>query len=469
MPAVRTLLKGTLALAMTMLVSHSTLAAQSSQQRAQSARLDNGLEIVVIPDHRAPVVTHMVWYKVGAADEPRGKSGIAHFLEHLMFKGTDRIARGDFSKAVARLGGQDNAFTSQDVTAYFQRVAKTQLARMMEMEADRMANLRLLEEDVLTERDVILEERRSRVDNDPGSILNEELMATLYQAHPYGIPVIGWEHEIAQLTQQDAIDHYKRYYAPNNAILVVAGDVTLEEVVAMAKPTYGVIPANPATLREPRVAEPPHRAPRRLTLVDERAGQPMLQRLYLAPSYATAPKGDAEAIDVLMRVLGGSSTSRLYRKLITEQKIASSVGGWFTSTALDSGRIGLYGVPVDGVALETLEAAIDGVVADLIANGITEIELERTKKLFRAEYVYGNDSQSNLARRYGGGLAAGQTIEDIEAWPDRVAAVTVEDVQRVARTYFDIRKSATGYLTPKAIELGAPASPAATQPPASRS
>ncbi len=201
--------------------------------------LKNGLQVLVIPDHRAPVVTQMIWYKVGAADEPPGSSGIAHFLEHLMFKGTDLIPTGQFSKIIARNGGEDNAFTNHDVTAYFQRVAKDRLPKVMEMEADRMANLRLSEEDVATERKVILEERRSRVDNDPGSILQEQMMAALYANHPYGIPIIGWEHEIRALDREDALSFYRRFYAPDNAILVIAGDVEPEEVRRLAEETFG--------------------------------------------------------------------------------------------------------------------------------------------------------------------------------------------------------------------------------------
>jgi zinc protease len=225
----------------------------SVSKLAFHGKLDNGLEVVVVPDRRAPVVTHMVWYRVGGADEPQGKSGIAHFLEHLMFKGTDKIPAGQFSKIVAALGGQDNAFTAQDITAYFQRVEKGKLPDVMRMESDRMANLKLDEKDVLTERKVILEERRSRVDNDPGSLLQEQMMAAMYVAHPYHTPVIGWAPEIAALNRADALAFYKKYYAPNNAILVVTGDVEPDQVMALAKETYGKIPANPAAVaRRPR-------------------------------------------------------------------------------------------------------------------------------------------------------------------------------------------------------------------------
>ena len=270
-------------------------------------KLDNGLEVVVVPDTRAPVVTHMVWYRVGAADEPQGKSGIAHFLEHLMFKGTEKVPPGEFSKIVARLGGQDNAFTSQDITSYFQRVAKEKLGQVMEMESDRMANLRLDEKDVLTERKVIMEERRSRVDNDPGSLLQEQIMAALYVVHPYRDPVIGWETEIGKLERPDALAFYKKFYAPNNAILVVTGDVQPEEVMALAKETYGKIPANPEVgAPRTRPAEPEPMTERRVILRDSRAGKATFERYYLAPSATTAEAGEAEALQVLARVIGSS-------------------------------------------------------------------------------------------------------------------------------------------------------------------
>ena len=257
------LLMVAMAMTLTQLAPHPAQA----KNRASHFTLKNGMEVVVIPDHRAPEVTHMVWYRVGSADEMPGRSGIAHFLEHLMFKGTDKIARGAFSKIISRNGGQDNAFTSQDTTSYHQRVAKNRLPLVMEMEADRMTNLKLLNEDVLTEREVIIEERRSRVDNSPQSILNEEMLSALYQSHPYGIPVIGWHHEMAKLSRDYAFEFYNNFYAPNNAILVVAGDVTADEVKKLAEKFYEPIPKRPDVKRSQRSSEPPHRAARRVELI----------------------------------------------------------------------------------------------------------------------------------------------------------------------------------------------------------
>jgi zinc protease len=423
-----------------------------AQPRASEFKLSNGMDVVVIPDHRAPVVTHMVWYKVGAADEPKGHSGIAHFLEHLMFKSTDKIAMGEFSKIISRLGGQDNAFTGQDVTSYHQRIAKGQLSKVMDMEADRMAHLRLTKDEVATERQVILEERRSRIDNNPTALLDEQMNAALYLSHPYGIPVIGWEHEMAKLSREDAMRFYKRYYAPNNAILVVAGDVTPEEVKKLAEETYGTVPANPEVDGRDRPQEPPPIAARRVVLKDARAGNASLHRYYVAPSYTTGKPGEAEALDLLLKIVADGATSRLYRKLVVEDKIAATTGGGYTGWALDSGAASLYAVAGNGVGLDKIEAAVDGVLADVRANGVTAAELERAKKTFLADYIYESDNQASLARRYGWGLAVGRSIDDVDNWPHAIAKVTLDDVKKVAATYLDPRRSVTGWLLPEAPE-----------------
>jgi zinc protease len=417
-------------------------------ERISEFTLANGLHVVVIPDRRAPVVTQMVWYKAGAADEPPGASGIAHFLEHLMFKGTDRIPTGQFSKIIARNGGDDNAFTNHDVTAYFQRVAKDRFATVMEMEADRMANLRLSEEDVATERDVILEERRSRVDNDPGSILQEQMMAALYRNHPYGIPIIGWEHEIRDLNREDAFAFYRRFYAPENAVLIVAGAVGPGEVKALAEKTFGTIPRHGDVEARARPREPKHEAPVKVFLEDPRAGRTTVQRYYLAPSYASAEPGEAEALDLLMRIAAHGSTGRIYRRLVVEQKAAASAGGWYSDSGIDSGRLGFYAIAGAAHSAEDIERAIDGVIAELREEGVTQGELDRARASQIAEFVYNTDSISRMARQYGWRLAAGMTVNDVEEWPDRLRQVTVDDIRAVARKYLVANSSVTGILTP---------------------
>jgi zinc protease len=429
-----------------MVITATASGSIAAQSEISQKILSNGLEVVVIPDRRAPVVTHIVWYRIGAADEPRGKSGIAHFLEHLMFKGTEKIAPGEFSKIVARNGGQDNAFTTQDVTAYFQRVATDRLPLVMEMEADRMTNLQLLADDVANERQVVLEERRSRVDNDPNSILSEQMGATLFLSHPYRIPIIGWEHEIKGLTQTDAVSFYKRYYAPNNAIVVVAGDVEAEDVFALAEKTYGALKASADLPPRARVLEPDPQAPRRVILKDERVAQDTLSRQYLAPSIRTAEGREAEALELLADILGSNATGRLYRRLVVEEKIASSAGGWYSGDYLDYGRMGVYAVAAGDIPLATVEASIDAVIAEVKENGVTAAELERARNSKIAQLIYDQDSQFNQARTYGWALATGQTIDDVKDRAARLEAVTLADIVDAAKKYFDLKRSVTGEL-----------------------
>jgi zinc protease len=413
--------------------------------------LENGLQVVVIPDRRAPVVTHMIWYKVGAADEERGESGIAHFLEHLMFKGTKNRPAGQFSAVVAEIGGEENAFTSADFTAYHQTVAREHLRTVMEFEADRMENLVLTDEVVSPERDVILEERRGRIDNDPDSQLAEAMSAALYQNHPYGIPVIGWEHEIRELGRDEAVAFYNRYYTPNNAILVVAGDVTGDEVRQLAAETYGKVPrrADPGERR--RAQEPPPVAARTVIRTDTRVTQPSVRRSYLVPSYGSGPEKEALALDLLADILGGGTTSRLYRTLLIEKGIASAAGAGYQGTAIDMTSFGVYAVPRGEVRPEALAAEIDAVVGRLIEEGITEEELARAKRHVRAAAVYTRDRIGSLARIFGSALATGSTIADVQEWPARIQDVTAAEVQAVARKYLTPERSVTGYL------IGAPA------------
>lgn len=451
------------------LVSLMTSVAQPSASFAVGPKvthtaLSNGLEVVIIPDRRAPVVTHMMWYRIGASDEPAGKSGIAHFLEHLMFKGTEKIAPGEFSKIIARNGGEDNAFTTQDTTVYFQRVASDRLRLVMEMEADRMANLRLLEDDVNTERKVILEERRSRVDNDPSGIMSEQMGAALYQAHPYRIPIIGWEGEIRALSRDDALSFYKRYYAPNNAILVVAGDVEPDDVIKLASEIYGPIAPTTQSLVRKRVEEPESKAARRVILKDERIAKETISRHYITPSYRTAAPREAEALELLASIIGSSNTGRLYKKLVVEEKKAASAGSWFSGASLDSGKIAFYAVAATGSSLDSIETSIDSVLAEVIENGVTEAELDRVRNAEVAQLIYDADSQVNLARTYGWALVTGRSVDDINQRAERFAAVTVADIKAAARKYLDVRHSVTGLMIPDGKTVAATQSPAVPGP-----
>ena len=409
--------------------------------------LDNGMEVVVVENHRAPVVAHWVWYKVGTADSPSGKSGLPHFLEHLMFKGSREIPPGEFSKIVARQGGNDNAMTSYDSTGYFQMIAKDRLPLVMAMEADRMVNLDLSDEHVYPERDVILEERRSRVDNEPSALLGEQLMAAQYLHHPYRLPVIGWFHEIASYTREDAVDFYRTWYAPNNAVLVVAGDVTAAELRPLAERSYGALAARPVPPRR-RLVEPPQCAERRLTLRHDRVRQPALMRSYLAPSYASDGREHAYALELLAEILGGGMTSRLFRSVVVEQGLAAGAGVFYRGTGLDSATLRLFATPRPGVGMADLEAAINGEIGRVLADGVTERELVRTRQRLIAESIYARDSLGGAARVFGAALTSGETVADVEAWPGRIAAVTLEQVHASAQHVLRAERSVTALLLP---------------------
>nr|WP_235866578.1 pitrilysin family protein [Primorskyibacter flagellatus] len=409
--------------------------------------LDNGMEVVVIEDHRAPVVVNMVWYKAGSADEPEGASGVAHFLEHLLFKGTDTLDPGEFSRTVARNGGSDNAFTSYDYTAYFQRVAADRLDLMMRMEADRMVNLQLDEEDILTEREVIIEERNQRTENDPGALFGEQRNAALYMNHRYGVPIIGWRHEMVTLDLDDALSYYRKNYAPNNAILVVAGDVKPEDVRSMAEQHFGVLPPNPELTDRARPDEPPQRAERRLTYRDARVAQPYVSRVYLAPSRNHDDQKTAAALVLLSEILGGGQTSKLVRALTFDSQTAVWAGAFYDATRLDESSFGIAVVPSEGVSLQEAEDAMDRVIAEFLAEGVDAAQLDRIKMQLRSQAIYSRDNVERLANRYGQALATGLTVEDVQAWPDILQAVTGEEIVAAARDVFDRNQAVTGWLT----------------------
>jgi len=417
-----------------------------AEQAVTDFTLDNGMRAIVIEDHRAPVVTHMVWYKVGSVDEPAGKTGIAHFLEHLMFKGTEKLESGEFSSTVAENGGQDNAFTSRDYTAYFQRIASDRLGLVMSMEADRMRNIRILEEEMLSERDVVVEERNSRTDNDPTGRFREQYTAALYQNHGYGNPVIGWRHEIDQLDHHDAIEFYERFYAPNNAVLVVAGDVTPDEVRALAKKHYGPIEAVELPERV-TLHEPPQRAARRVEMSDPRVTQPNMIRIYLAPSYVTDEGNEGEALSLLADIIGGGSTRRLQRRLTLETDLALYAGAYYWGIARNSSEFGVYAAPKGDVSMAALEGAIDWMIDDLLKHGVSEEELERARSSTISNAVYSQDSQSALARYYGSAVTVGMSVDEARNWKERLNTVTTEDILAVARKYLKPQRSVTGILT----------------------
>lgn len=415
-------------------------AAQNPQTQklfnAETFTLDNGLEIVVIPNHRTPVVTHMVWYKVGAADEPPGQSGIAHFLEHLMFKGTVCTTPGAFSHIIRGLGGNDNAFTGNDYTAYFQSIAAEHLTTVMRMEADRMRGLSLREEDVASELKVIIEERRQRTDNNPQTRFGDQIGAALYVNHPYSKPVIGWPAEMSVLTHQNAVDFYRNWYAPNNAILIVAGDVTGEQVYALAKDIYGTIKRGPDMPARARTKPPRGEGDLTFIMRDKTVREAVVQKTYRVPSFRQS-KQDSLALQVLENILSGGPTSRLYQSLVVKQKLAVDAGLSYHSATWDDAELAFYALPAPGQSPERLAMALTAEVQFLIERGVPETELQEAIKRMRASAVLALDSLSGPAMIFGQSLTTGSNIDDLEYWGNDIAAVTAEDVVRVAKTYLD--------------------------------
>lgn len=416
-------------------------------------RLDNGMDVVVIEDHRAPVVVHMVWYKVGSADEPVGASGVAHYLEHLLFKATDKLESGEFSATVAANGGSDNAFTSYDYTAYYQRIAADRLPLMMEMESNRMENLMLTQEDIATELDVVLEERNQRTENNPGALANEQFRAAQYQNHRYGVPVIGWKHEMEQLALKDTVDFYHLYYSANNAILVVAGDVQPDEVKALAEKYYGVIPPEANLPERIRPQEPTQRAERRLTYTDARVSQPYIARSYLAPERDSGAQKEAAALTYLADLLGGSPfTSALGQALQFDSQIAVYTRAGYDGSSLDDSTFSISVVPSEGVSLSEAEAAMDKVIADFLATPIDPAQMESIRTQLRASEIYAKDNVEGLANRYGAALTQGLTIQDVQDWPQILQDVTEADIKAVAAKVFNRDQSVTGWVVSSAEE-----------------
>jgi zinc protease len=426
-------------------------AAAQAQQGAKATQftLKNGMQVVVIPDRRAPVVTHLLWYRVGGTDDPPGQSGIAHLFEHLMFKGTKAIPNGELSKIVARNGGQDNAQTSHDYTVYFQRIAKDRLPLVMGLEADRMVNLDLSEPNVLTERDVVLEERNLRVESEPDSLAREQMDAALHLSHPYGRPVIGWREEVGSITRAQAIDFYQHHYAPNNAMLMVVGDVTPEDVRKLAEEKYGAVPARELA---PRVNEPtpPRLAETRIDFAIPGTRLPQLARMYRVPGYVKGDRGAAESLEVLAAILGGGPTSRLYKTLVVDRKLAVEAGAYYNGYTRGPGEFGIYAVPRDGVSFDTLETAMDQIVRSLTTAVPETGEFNSSKTRLVANYTYEQDNQFVLANNYGTALSIGLTVADAEDWPNRVRAVQPADVRKAAQTYLVKKEAVTARMSPTA-------------------
>ncbi|HUO99491.1 MAG TPA: pitrilysin family protein [Rhizomicrobium sp.] len=424
------------------------LPAQAQPAKIFQFVLQNGLQVVVVPDHRAPVVTQMIAFKAGAVDDPPGLSGMAHFFEHMMFRGTRTVPGAGFSQTVARNGGDDNAFTEHDYTVFYEQIAKDKLRLVAHLDADRMANLDLSDTNVSAERDVVMEERRLRVDNDPEALTEEQAEAALYLSHPYGRPVIGWPEEIRHIGRAEADDFYKRHYAPNNAILVVAGDVTAEDVRAAAEAEYGQLQPRELGARVD-YAQPRRLGETRLVVNRKDAKVPLFLRLYRVESYAEAAPGEAEALEVLARLLGGDATSALYRKLVVERRIATDVSASYDGYARDAGQFSISATPRPGVSLDAIEHAVDEVLNTYIHRPASKAELARAKVQLAAGATFRRDSQFEMASAYARALAVGLTVYDVQQWPARIGDVSAKDVENAASTGLNRIESVTAYLLPK--------------------
>jgi zinc protease len=411
-------------------ISFIAVAASSSASvfNPETFMLKNGMQVVIVPNHRVPVVTHMVWY--------------------LMFKGTKNLANGELSRILAKNGGQQNAFTSTDYTAYFQNIAVDRLEMVMRMEADRMTNLVLSQNDILIERDVVLEERRSRTGNNPAALLREQANASLFLNYPYRRPIIGWAHEINKLDYTRVINFYKRWYAPNNAILVVSGDITAERLKPLAEKYYGVIPAAKPIARN-RAEEPPHNAAREIILKDPRVRQPSWSRSYLAPSYKTGSLNHAYALEVLAEFLGAGASSPLFRSLVMEQRIAVNAGAFYDPNKLGPSQFGFYDNQSSGISVEKVKTALMNEVTKLIKNGVSKNEIRRAKQRLQDQAIYARDSSRAGAQVLGAALAIGLIIQDVESWPERIASVTIEQVNAALSAVANDKRSVTAILLPE--------------------
>jgi zinc protease len=405
---------------------------------AQSIILKNGMQVVVIPNHRAPILTHMIWYKVGSADEPQGDgvSGEAHFLEHLMFKGTQRIPAGEFSKIIRGIGGNDNAFTSWDFTAYFQSIPKEYLSLVMALEADRMLNVSPPTNDITSEHNVIIEERKQRTDNDPKALFAEQMRAALYNTSPYGIPIIGWKNEMPKLTWEHAKAYHDRWYTPSNAILVISGDVTMNEVQPLAEKYFAYIPSRPVP-DHIRADVPVFQAPSTLKFQDKSVQQPVYMRANLGPSLVTNYT-DSLALQIVENILSSSSASRLYQDLVVKEKVASSVELYVDGDVRGQGNIWLTALPSKDVPLETLQEKIATAFRTYITtNPLTDEDVKAAQQRLVDQAIFARDSVTGPAMVIGQGLAMGLTLDQIENWPRDIAAITPKTVREALKKYLD--------------------------------
>ena len=414
--------------------------------KPQHTILENGLKIVVLENNRVPAIAHSIWYKVGSADEPNGKSGIAHFLEHLLFKGTEKLKPGEFSQIVARNGGKENAFTSKNYTGYFQLIHKSKLELIMSLEADRMKNIKLIEKEFENEKTVVLEERYSRIDNNPSALLSEQINTALFMNHPYRRPIIGWEHEIKNLSLNDVMKFYDKFYAPNNAIIVICGDVKLDEVVRVAKKYFGSI--KPSKIDERSwTNEPTQHAPRGVVLKSKNTAIPVFKRYYLAPTY-TKSKKEALALEVFTEIFGDPLTGMLFEEFVKNKKLARSASAYYYSDGFGDTSFTISIVPKKEVTLDDIASHLDKYLHEIEKKIISSDELTKVKKRLVNETIFAQDSLYMGMRIFGSSLSTGYSLKDITDWPNDIQKVSINDLQNILLKTFDLNKSVTGYLLP---------------------
>ena len=429
-------------------LSYSKAKGEASIFQADSFYLDNGMQVVLVSDHRAPVVSHMVWYKVGSADEPLGQSGIAHFLEHLMFKGTKNYPEGEIMEIVARNGGNQNAFTSYDYTAYYQNIAADKLPLMMTLEADRMRNIHLNKESIDIERKVVLEERRMRTDSNPFRLLSERLNAALWFTNHYGVPVIGWEDEIKKINPENLRQFYNKWYIPKNSILVVAGDIELNQLKEYAMATYAKIPNIQENSIKKRSSYLPPKADIRITMKDKRVRQSRWYKTFIAPSINVGNKSDTYSLSLFNEIFGSGSTSRLYQSLVVKKKLATSASSNYSDTNVSWGSFSIFVTPVKGVGIDEIESQLNQELDKVIKNGFSAEELEIAKRRINANLVYLRDSPIQAARTLGSLMVVGMSLEEIESWPNKVKSIELEEVNSVTADFLNSAPSAIGILLP---------------------
>lgn len=422
-------------------------------------QLTNGMNVIVLPDHRTPVVVHSVWYGTGSMDEPEGKTGIAHMFEHLMFKGTEKVPPQEFSKIVAKHGGQDNAFTSRDYTAYFQKIGVKNLAPMMEIEADRMSHLKLTDTVFQPERDVVMEERRMRTDSQPTQRFFEKLIRAHYPTHPYGHPVIGWAADIQGYTVAMAKEWYKTHYGPNNATMILVGDITPEQAKPLVEKYYGPAKKVPLPPRENPI-EPLRADETRLKEIDSDVKVPVFYQIYRAPSIFAGVAGakpnlkESLALMLLAEIFGGGPTSHLYENLVKEQQIADAASADYDAVTRAESTLDIFVQPKPGITLDKIEAAVQKEIAAFIKTPVDQTELDRARIGMLADDVYGRDDPFNNVYELGNWVMAGGKAEEFDDWRDAIKTITPSDITAAAQKYFITPGRTTGWLAATEADFG---------------